>query len=245
MVRANWMIVLFEIKLICHAEMEMKPLRIFMYLSLTLLLTACSGWTVNPLPYITPTPLPSQTPSIYTATPIILPPPVISTFTSLPLTSTLNSTSTTSTLEPTLTDTASNPTITPVIETVSSVNIKVDILGCNTSIDLTHGLGEVTNGYVTISNLGTNDLENVCATLRGKDEGKPHPDKTKCLTSLPAGYHVTQKLTIDTTFKEASPIQIDVTSNDVLLERVGKDACKVIGLFPPDYDSLGTIKKNP
>jgi hypothetical protein len=132
-----------------------------------------------------------------------------------------------------------------VTETVSSVNIKVDILGCNTSIDLTHGLGEVTNAYVTISNLGTNNLENVCATLRGQDEGKPHPDRKKCSTALPAGYQVTQKLTIDTTYKEASPIQIDVTSNDVLLQRVGKDACKDIGLFPPDLDGLGTIIKIP
>jgi hypothetical protein len=132
-----------------------------------------------------------------------------------------------------------------VTETVSSVKIKVDILGCNTSIDLTHGLGEVTNAYVTISNLGTNDLENVCATLRGQDEGKPHPDRIKCLTALPAGYYVTQKLTIDTTYKEASPIQIDVTSNDVLLQRVGKDSCKDIGLFPPELDGLGTIIKIP
>jgi hypothetical protein len=132
-----------------------------------------------------------------------------------------------------------------VIETGSSIKINVDILGCNTSIDLTHRLGEVTNAYVTISNLGTTDLENVCATLRGQDEGRPHPDKTKCSATLPAGYRVTQKLTIDTTFKEASPIQIDVTSNDVLLMRVGKDACKDIGLFPPDLDGLGTIKRNP
>jgi hypothetical protein len=106
-------------------------------------------------------------------------------------------------------------------------------------------LGEVTNAYVTISNLGTTDLDNVCATLRGKDEGQPHPDKTRCSIALPAGYQVTQKLTIDTTYKEASLIQIDVTSKDVLLQRVGKDACKDIGLFPPELDGLGTIKKNP
>ena len=114
-------------------------------------------------------------------------------------------------------------------------------MGCNTGIDLTHGMGEVTNAYVTISNLGSGQLENVCATLRGKDEGRVHPDKTKCLPALAAGYQVTQKLTVDTTFKEDTPIQIDVASNDDLLERVGKDSCTDIGLFPPGEDSLGVV----
>jgi hypothetical protein len=125
------------------------------------------------------------------------------------------------------------------------VEIKVDLLGCNTGIDLSHGMGEVTNAYVTISNLGTVDLGNVCATLNGRDEGRPHPDKTKCSTSLPAGYQVTQKLTIDTTYKEASLIQIDVSSNNVLLQRVGKDTCRDIGLFPPAVEGLGVVKKIP
>ena len=106
-------------------------------------------------------------------------------------------------------------------------------------------MGEVTNSYVTISNLGPADLDNVCATLRGLDEGRSHPDKTKCSPSLPTGYQVMQKLTVDTTYKEASPIQIDVTSNDVLLQRVGKDSCKDIGLFPPDVNDLGVVKRIP
>ncbi len=218
---------------------------LFICLMLALVLTACNGWTVRPLPYNPPTPFSSRTPSIYTATPIILIPPVTATFTGLPLTSTSSITTLTPSIEPTVTGTHSNPTLTPTIETIPSVEIKVDILGCNTSIDLIHAMGEVTNAYVTISNLGASGIDNVCATLNGQDEGRPHPDKTKCIPSLPAGYQVTQKLTIDTTYKENTAIQIDLTSNAVLLQRVGKDSCKDIGLFPPDLDGLGVVKRIP
>jgi hypothetical protein len=106
-------------------------------------------------------------------------------------------------------------------------------------------MGQVTNAFVTISNLGSTDLDNVCATLSGLNEGRPHPDKTKCLPSLPASYQVTEKLTIDTTFKQATPIQVDVTSNNVLLQRVGNDSCKDLGFFPPDIDNLGVVQHIP
>jgi hypothetical protein len=218
---------------------------LFICLLLALVLTACSGWTVRPLPYNPPTPFSSRTPSIYTTTPIILLPPVTAPVTGLPLTSTSSITTVTPSIEPTFTDTPLSPIFTPTIETIPSVEIKVDILGCNTSIDLTHGMGEVTNAYVTFSNLGASEIDNVCVTLNGQDEGRPHPDKTKCIPSLPAGYQVTQKLTIDTTYKEDTAIQIDLKSNDVLLQRVGKDTCKDIGLFPPDLDGLGVVKRIP
>ena len=218
---------------------------LFACLSLTLVLESCSGWTVRPLPYTPPTPFSSRTPTIYTATPIILLPPVTSTPPALSLTPTLASTAVTSTIEPTFTDTPETPTIPPTIETVPSVEIKVELLGCNTGIDISHGMGEVTNAYVTISNLGAARLENVCVTLNARDEGRVHPDKTKCLPSLPAGYRVTQKLTVDTTYKQGTPVQIDVTSNNILLERVGKDSCSDIVLFPPDEDSLGVAAPIP
>lgn len=106
-------------------------------------------------------------------------------------------------------------------------------------------MGEVTNAYVTISNVGAAELTNVCATLRGLDEGRPHPDKTKCVPSLAPNYQVTLKLTIDTTYKEDTPIQVDIASNDVLLQRAGKDSCTDIGLFPPGIDDLGVVKPMP
>ena len=52
---------------------------IFMCALFAFLLSGCSGWTVEPLPYISPTPFPSSTPIILSPTPIILPLPVTAT----------------------------------------------------------------------------------------------------------------------------------------------------------------------
>ena len=173
-----------------------------------LLFSGCSGWTVEPLPDISSTPFPSATPIILSATPIILP---------LPITATANVTPTTLTNtpvpeSPTSTDTATPVTtevitttpiisvlltLPPTITSTPSASVDAEILSCNTSIDITHGMGEVTNAYVTISNISEVNLMNVCATLNAPDEGRPHPDKTKCVASLPAGYQVSEKLTVD------------------------------------------------
>ena len=118
----------------------------------------------------------------------------------------------------------------------------VDILGCNTSIDITHGMGEVTNAYVTVKNTGSVDLPNTCALLRAIDEDREHPDKKVCVSNLPALNQVTLKLTVDSAYKQNTAIQVDAASNDVLLLRVDKLSCTDIGLFggaPPD---LGVIK---
>lgn len=207
---------------------------------LALTLTACEGWVIRPAPYEIPTPFFTRTPSIYSPTPIILAPPITATETLAGPTATLS-------LSPTVTDTPviSTITLSPTAIPTLSVQINSNVLGCNTSIDITHGMGEVTNAYVTIQNLGTSDLDNVCVTLNALDEGRPHPDKTKCVPSLPAKYEVTQKLTVDTTYKKDTPIQLDVTSNDQLLQRVGQDSCTDIGLFPPGIDDLGAVKPIP
>lgn len=106
-------------------------------------------------------------------------------------------------------------------------------------------MGEVTNAYITIKNSGSRDLTNVCATLNALDEGRVHPDKTRCIASLPAGYQVTLKLTVDTTFRVDSPIQVNVTSGSEELQRVGKDSCSDLGLFGPDTGELGVVTPIP
>ncbi len=106
-------------------------------------------------------------------------------------------------------------------------------------------MGEVTNAYVTVSNLGNADLGNLCATLNGLDEGRPHPDKTVCVPSLPAKYRVTLKLTIDTAYNVNTPVQVDVSANDVLLQRVGQDSCRDIGIFTPNIEDIGVVKPIP
>jgi len=106
-------------------------------------------------------------------------------------------------------------------------------------------MGEVTNAYITISNTGTAELTNVCATLKAEDEGRPHPDKTKCVPSLPISHQVTQKLTVDTTFKKSTRIQVEITYDLGLLQRVSQDSCTDIGLFVPDNKDLGVVKPIP
>jgi hypothetical protein len=232
-------------KIDSYEELEMRFF-FFILLAFSGALAGCDGWSVQTVPYnVPPTTLPSHTPLILTPTPKIVPP----TGTPSPLASTITPTQTTPTVTPgaetTLTSITSSPTTIPTIVTVPSELIKVDILGCDTGLDIVHGMGEVTNAYITISNASTVDLGNVCATLRGQDEGRPHPDKTKCIPALPAGDQVKLKLTIDTTYKKDSPIQIDITSNDILIHRLAQDSCTGIGLFSPDEDDFGQVKPIP
>lgn len=236
----------------------MKQL-IFACALVVFVLSGCSGWTVEPLPYISPSPLPSSTPVILSPTPIILPPPITATANgaSASLTAVLTAslsasftptgtvtqtTTTTSTLAPT---TAVPLTFTPTFTPTPFVAVGTKILGCNTAVDITHGMGEVTNAYVTIQNIGKVDLTNLCATLSSQDEGRPHPDKTKCVASLPAGYQVSEKLTVDSTLEKSSSIQVDVTVGNTLLQRVAQNACTDVDLLPPNMGHLGTIMPIP
>jgi hypothetical protein len=120
----------------------------------------------------------------------------------------------------------------------------VEILGCDTSIDVSHGMGEVTNAYVVLRNIGGTNLTNVNTTLRALDEGREHPDKTVEVSSLLAGYQVTLKLTVDSTYQEQTPIQIEVAADGGLFQRVGAESCEDIGLFAPNPSDLTTPMPN-
>ena len=106
-------------------------------------------------------------------------------------------------------------------------------------------MGEVTNAYITIQNIGNVDLTNVCATLNTQDEGRVHPDKTKCVASLPAGYEVSEKLTVDSTLGKPSPVQVDVTSGGDLLQRIAQNSCTSFDLIPPKLSTLATAVPIP
>jgi hypothetical protein len=144
-------------------------------------IAGCSGWVIQPAPFPTPFLPATITPSIFTATPIVI-----------GVTS-ASATSAISTVTPFVTDTSA-PTITPtdtaVNTQVSVPTVVIQVLGCNTSIDISHGMGEVTNAFVTVKNTGNVELTNLKVTLYVLDEGREHPDKTVELTSLPAGYQV-------------------------------------------------------
>ncbi len=203
-----------------------------------LLLASCNGWVIQP-PGNPPTPFlpPTQTPSIFTATPVVINPsatPQVPTSTAIPfITATFSPV-------PVSSDTPGIPTATPP----SGPSISVEILGCNTSIDVVHGMGEVTNAFVVLRNTGGVELTNLNVTLNALDEGRVHPDKTVEVPSLPIGYKATLKLTVDSTYKAETPIQIEVSGDAGLFQRLGADLCKDIGVLAPNPDSLNTPMPN-
>jgi hypothetical protein len=214
--------------------------RIVPTILLAILLTSCNGWVIQPFPGNPPTPfLPlTPTPSIFTATPVVIgvtsasATPNIPTATTAPTNTFIPASTNTSTL------TLTNPTVGPAVS--------VDVLGCNTSIDVTHGMGEVTNAFVTLKNTGGVALTNMRMTLFALDEGREHPDKTIDITSLLVGYEVTLKLTVDSTYQQETPIQIEVTGDNGLFQRVGSASCRDIGLLAPNPNGLYTpVPSNP
>lgn len=203
-----------------------------------IVLASCNGWGVNPLPQPTPFLPPTRTPSIHSptpavigvasSTPVVIPP----TFTPTFLPTSVNQTPPTPTNVP-----VNNFTPTPF---TNAPALRIVILGCNTSIDITHGMGEVTNAFVTLKNVGNVELTNLIATLYALDEGREHPDKILEVVSVPVGYEVTLKMTVDSTYKAESAIQVEVTSNQGLFPREGVASCRDLGLFAPSPDSLST-----
>jgi hypothetical protein len=98
------------------------------------------------------------------------------------------------------------------ITPTSSHGLRLMVVGCSMGVDVRHGMGEVTNAYINLLNEGTTGITNVCVTLNGSDEKRPHPNKTVCMDNLPPGYEVTHRLTIDSTFQNDTQITINVTS---------------------------------
>ncbi|MBI3176003.1 MAG: hypothetical protein HYZ25_19965 [Chloroflexi bacterium] len=215
---------------------------IVFFVLLALFLTGCGTWNVAPQPFPVWTPIPSRTPSIFTPTPVVLIPSLTATSTAAISTVTPVSPPTdTPTFVPSLppiTDTASL-TFTPV----PVAAMQIEIIGCNTGFDFTHGMGEVTNAYVTLKNTGTVDLPNACGLLRAADEDREHPDKKACVPNLPVNYRVTLKLTVDSAYKQDTIIQVDGLSNDVVLLRIDKQSCTsldVLGIGVPG--DIGVVK---
>ena len=219
----------------------------FTLLVLAIFLSSCDTWNVSPQPFPVWTPIPSGTPGIVTATPIILLPPTFPTIvTESPTPDVIINTPITPTLANTETPSLTF-TLAPIIpsDTATFVplqSVAVDILGCNTSIDITHGLGEVTNAYVTVKNTGTVDLPNTCSLLRAIDEGREHPDKKVCVANLPVQNQVTFKLTVDSAYKQDTVIQVDTSSNEAILLRLDRPSCTDIGLFGGAPSDIGVIK---
>ncbi len=133
------------------------------------------------------------------------------------------------------------PTSTPVPPTVAAKIPELNLLiqGCNTSVDVVHGMGEVTNAYVDISNVGTGDAEDLQVTLSAKDESdKRHPAKTQKVAHLPAGKSVLLKLTVDSEYRDETTISIEAVASPNVRETVDRESCKTL-----DDDLLQRIAK--
>ncbi|CAG1008504.1 hypothetical protein ANRL4_03898 [Anaerolineae bacterium] len=127
------------------------------------------------------------------------------------------------------------PTPTPAESTAFKFNVL--ILGCNTGVDISHGLGEVTNIYALIQNAGTTEASDVRVVASANDEGQSHPDKSQTVQHLPPGYEVTFKLTVDTQFRQGTTVTVDVTNPAGLQVSASKDDCRQL-----DRSSLSTIE---
>jgi hypothetical protein len=65
------------------------------------------------------------------------------------------------------------------------------------------------------------------------------------VASLPAGFLVTLKLTVDTGYKQDTPIQVDVSTSAGLTRRAGTESCTDIGVFVNEPPNLGTSQPIP
>lgn len=203
-------------------------------------LAACDTWGSLPQPFPVWTPIPSQISGIVTATPLILLPSSVETVTPsiIQLTPVIPTDSETPSPTNTLEPVPPTQTFTPV----PLPSVTVDILGCNTGLDIRNGMGEVTNAYVTVKNNGMVDLPDTCALLRAIDEDREHPDKKRCVDMLPAQSQVDLKLTVDSQYKVDTIIQVDITSNETILLRLDQQSCKDISLFGGTPSDMGIVK---
>ena len=194
---------------------------------LAALLAGCVG--IGPGVIANPPPVsPSAPPAILSPTPPFLPSPTPTGTQPTPLPAASS------------TATAMIPSPTPT----GSFRLLLEIVGCNTSLDLSHQMGEVTNAFPRLQNPGGTELTGVCAALSASDEARQHPDKTVCIPSLPAGYQVTLKLTVDTGFKQDTSIQVDVTT-DQGSAFISRPSCTSIGLPGDVPDQVGLLQPIP
>ena len=206
----------------------------FTYL-LAILALSLSGCVNTDAVTVAPNPFaitPSRSPYIFTLTPVIIYPTVSET----PSVTATLATETPASFTPTFTETPT-PTF-----TLAPENLGIALLGCEAGFDVTHGMGEVTNVYVKLTNSFSPDLTAVCATLSAADEDRLHPDKTVCVDSLPLGYQTSLKLTVDTAFEVSSVVEVTVSSSNGLFLRAGGLACTDIGAFLPASETLGAVE---
>lgn len=234
----------------------MKRFLFFSFIGM-FLLSACQSMepvTVAPNPHLV---TPSRPPTILTITPFLVQPSASNTSILIPSETPTVTVSpagnATATFTPAFTNTASatsSPTLTelPILsQTATSTPqvLDVELLGCETGVDVSHAMGEVTNAYVSLINALGPEQSGVCVTLSSSDEGRAHPDKTVCIPSLPHGYMVTIKPTIDTSYKADTKISLEIGSDEGLSIKISDEVCQGIGSNKPAAQILNLIQPIP
>jgi hypothetical protein len=130
-------------------------------------------------------------------------------------------------------------TATPSMVPVPKLN--AFIMTCDTGIDIFNKLGEVTNAYVTVQNVGSGDANEVQVILSATDEGKPHPDKSFLVQHLPFGYEISLKLTVDTTERSLTSLTLTVTSAEGVKEAATKSGCPSLVPEKDIIQKLGSL----
>lgn len=141
----------------------------------------------------------------------------------------------TPTVIPTNTQTSSP---TPVLSPTPAPKVNLLIRSCDTGIDFFNQMGEVTNAYVTIQNVGAREVTNLNIVLQANDEERVHPDKSYTIQDLPPGYQISLKLTVDTTNKVDTTITVVIDSVEGANVSASKASCQQ---RRPDQDIINQI----
>jgi len=104
----------------------------------------------------------------------------------------------------------------------------VIVIGCDTGFDVFNQMGEVTNAWVTLQNVGDAEASNVNLTLYAPDEERVHPDKRKFIQYLPPGHEISLKLTVDTAVGIDTSVQAEATSSEGAQEQGSRMSCRAL-----------------
>jgi hypothetical protein len=114
---------------------------------------------------------------------------------------------------------------------------------CDIGIDLINTLGEVTNAYITVQNIGKREVSNLHMLLKANDEQKPYAKQAFSLQYLPPEYEITVKLTVDTDAKIPTVLTFSLDGEPGVHETMIREDCTN---RIPDFErinALGTLYK--
>ena len=116
------------------------------------------------------------------------------------------------------------------------------IYTCDTGTDVWNGLGEVTNGYVVVQNVGNADATNIHVSLDANDkDSNDHPDTSYKIQNLPPGYQISLKLTLDTENGVDTVLSANATSDEGISASATKPSCKRRKTDTKALKDLGTL----